>query len=200
MKKIIDLIYSYKFSIIYILFYEFIFVLLGYKGNSFDVRKHSKATDTIPCSYFFLVKIYNVIKNQNINSFIDLGCGNGRVIYFLNNKLKINYTGVELFKNSYDYCSKIFNDSPNISIINKNFFDLDYKKLQYDCYFLNDPLHNLEDHNKLINTIISSFEPSKKAIFITVNLTKGKENIFKSMEFLYGLKIYSRSINIYQYN
>ena len=200
MKKIFDLIISYKFSIIYILFYEFIFIILGYKGNSFVVRKNNKATDTIPCSYYFLVKIYNVIKHENINSFIDLGCGNGRVIYFLNKKLKINYTGVELFNNSYEYCSKIFKMLPNIKLLNKNFFDLDYNNLQYDCYFLNDPLHNLEDHNKLIKKIISSFKPSKKALFITVNLTEGKDDVFKSMELLYSLIIYSRSIKIYKYN
>ena len=45
MKKIIDLIVSYKFYIIYILFYELIYVILGYKGNNFITRNNNKSTD-----------------------------------------------------------------------------------------------------------------------------------------------------------
>ena len=73
MKKIMDLIVSYKFFIIHILFYELIYVILGYKGNSFITRNNDKSTDTIPCSYYFLTKIYNVIKNEQIKSLIDFG-------------------------------------------------------------------------------------------------------------------------------
>ena len=200
MKKIIDLIVSYKFYIIYILFYELIYIILGYKGNNFITRNNNKSTDTIPCSYYFLIKIYNVIKNEQIKSLIDLGCGNGRALYFFNNKLKINYLGVELFKDAYKNSQKIFKNSPNVKILNEDFFDLDFKRLQYDCYFLNDPLREVEDHNKLIKSIISTLTPSKKVLFITVNLTEGKDDVFEPMELIYCLKIYSRSIKIYKYH
>ncbi len=200
MKKIIDLIVSYKFSIVYILFYELIYVILGYKGNSFITRNNNKSTDTIPCSYYFLIKIYNVIKNEQIKSLIDLGCGNGRVLFYFNKKLKIDYLGVELFKDAYEYSQKIFKHSPNVRILNENFFDLNFKQLQYDCYFLNDPLKEVEDHNKLIKSIISTLPPNKKVLFITVNLTEGKDDVFKSMKLIYHLNIYSRSIKIYKYN
>ena len=59
-------------------------------------------------SIMFFKKFGDQIKDRNIRSFIDLGCGNGRVLYFFNKKLKINYVGVELFRNSYDNCLKIF--------------------------------------------------------------------------------------------
>ncbi len=195
-----DLIVSYKFFIIHILFYELIYVILGYKGNSFITRNNNKSTDTIPCSYYFLTKIYNVIKNEQIKSLIDLGCGNGRVLFYFNNKLKIDYLGVELFKDAFEYSQRIFQYSSNVRILNENFFDLDFTKLQYDCYFLNDPLKEVEDHNKLIKSIVSTLSPSKKVLFITVNLTEGKDDVFKSMELIYCLKIYSRSIKIYKYN
>ena len=200
MKKIIDLIVSYKFSIVYIFFYELIFLILGYKGNSFITRNNNKSTDTIPCSYYFLIKIYNVIKNEQIKSLIDLGSGNGRVLFYFNKKLKIDYLGVELFKDAYEYSQKIFKNCPNVRILNKNFFDLNFKKLQYDCYFLNDPLKEVEDHNKLIKSIISTLSPNKKVLFITVNLTEGKDDVFNSMKLIYRLNIYSRSIKIYKYN
>ena len=87
-----------------------------------------------------------------------------------------------------------------LRILNENFFDLDFKRLQYDCYFLNDPLKAVEDHNKLIKSIIATLTPSKKVLFITVNLTEGKDDVFESMELIYCLKIYSRSIKIYKYN
>ena len=199
MKKIIDLIVSYKFSIVYILFYELIYVILGYKGNSFITRNNNKSTDTIPCSYYFLIKIYNVIKNEQIKSLIDLGCGNGRVLFYFNKKLKIDYLGVELFKDAYEYSQKIFKHSPNVRILNENFFDLNFKQLQYDCYFLNDPLKEVGEHNRLVTTIISSLGQSKNPLFVTVNLTEGKSEVFASMKLLYSLKISSRSINIYKY-
>ena len=200
MKKIIDLINSYKFSIIYILFYELIYILLGYKGNSFNVRKNEKSTDTIPCQYYFLSKIYDIIKKEDIKSFIDLGCGNGRVLYFFNKKIKIDFMGVELFKNSYNSCLKIFQTYPNVKLINKNFFDLNFNNIKYDCYFLNDPLIEVGDHNKLITSIVSSLRGfNHSALFVTVNLTEGKHEIFSSMENLYTLRVNSRSVNIYRY-
>ena len=197
MKKIIDLIISYKLSIFIIIFYEILYIMLGYKGNSFNIRKNLQSTDTIPCSYYFLNKIYNIIKKENIKSLIDLGCGNGRVLYFFSKKMKIDYFGVELFKDSFIICQKIFKDFSNVKLINKDFFDFDFKST-YDCYFLNDPLREVGDHNNLIKTIISSVQDTRKPLFITVNLSEDKHKIFESMQLLYSLKIHSRSVIIYK--
>ncbi len=198
MKKFIDLIISYKFSLIYILFYELIHILLGYKGNSFNIRNDLQSTDNIPCPYYFLHKIYDIIKKENIKSFVDLGCGNGRVLYFFNKKMKIDYLGVELFEDAFNSCLKIFKNNHNVKLIKKSFFDLDFKNT-YDCYFLNDPLKEVGEHNRLVTTIISSLGQSQKPLFVTVNLTEGKSEVFASMNLLYSLKISSRSINIYKY-
>ena len=130
MYKVFDLIISYKKTLIIILFYEIFYILIGYKGNNFSIRNSNKSTDTIPCPYYFLSMIYRKIKNEKISSFIDLGCGNGRVLYFFNKKLNIKLFGVELFKNSYNYCSNIFKNCKNITIVNKNFFDLNFDLLK----------------------------------------------------------------------
>ncbi len=201
MKKIIDLINSYRLVLIKILFYEIFHILLGFKGNSFFIRNDAKSTDTIPCSYFFLSVIYKMIKNENIKTFVDLGCGNGRVLYYLNKKLNFNYVGVELYKNSYDNCVKIFKNSNNVKILNKNFFDLDFDKHNFDCYFLNDPLKRLEDHNNLINSIIASHKLAKKnLIFVLANFTKIKYEAFESLDLKFEYFISDRNnIRIYKY-
>ena len=201
MKKIFDLINSYRFVLIKILFFEIFHILLGYKGNSFFIRNNTKSTDTIPCSYFFLSIIYKMIKNENIRTFIDLGCGNGRVLYYFNKKLKINYIGVELYKNSYDSCVKIFKRSYNVKILNKNFFDLNFDKNNFDCYFLNDPLKRVEDHNNLINSIVSSHRLAKKnLIFVLANFTKIKYEAFKSLDLKFDYHVSDRNnIRIYKY-
>ena len=143
--------------------------------------------------------IYRKIKNEKISSFIDLGCRNGRVLYFFNKKLNIKLFGVELFKNSYNYCSNIFKNSKNITIVNKNFFDLNFNLLKFDCYFLNDPLKRLEDHNNLINSILSSHRLNNtNAMFVLVNLAKGKSDVFKDLELVFCYSKSSRNILIYK--
>ena len=201
MKKIFDLIISYKFILINIIFYEVFYILSGYKGNNFSIRNDKRSTDTIPCSYYFLSMIYKKIINENIGSFIDLGCGNGRALYFFNKKLNIQYYGLELFKNSYEYCVKLFKNCNNVKIINKNFFDFNFNTSTFDCYFLNDPLKRVEDHNKLINSILSVHRVNNvKAMFILVNLTSGKYDVFNSLDLIFEYKINSRNIRIYKTN
>ena len=112
--------------------------------------------------------------------------------------MKIDYLGVELFEDAFNSCLKIFKNNQNVKLIKKSFFDLNFKNT-YDCYFLNDPLKEVGEHNRLVKTIISSLEQSQKPLFVTVNLTEGKSEVFASMKLLYSLKISSRSINIYKY-
>jgi len=199
MKKFIDLIISYKFFLFKIFWYEFIYILLGYKGNSINLRKNEIATDTIPCPYLFLTKISPQLEKENITSFIDLGCGNGRVIYFFNKKINIQYTGVELFQDSYSLTQKSFKKSNNIKIINQNFFDLDYKSINSDCYFINDPLRFDSDHNKLINLIFTAHrELNTNTIFVLVNLSESKLRVFSNLYLLDNFKIGSRGYHIYK--
>ena len=72
MRKLVDLIYSYKYYLLIVLLYEFLYILLGYKGNKINIRNSEKSTDTIPCPYYFLTKIFKVIKKLKIASFTDI--------------------------------------------------------------------------------------------------------------------------------
>ena len=53
MRKLVDLIYSYKYYLLIVLLYEFLYILLGYKGNKINIRNSEKSTDTILSVLFF---------------------------------------------------------------------------------------------------------------------------------------------------
>ena len=146
----------------------------------------------------FLNEIFSVIKNKNIRSFVDLGSGNGRVIYFFNKRLKIRYTGVEFFLDSYNFSCNIFKFKSNIKIIKNDFFKLGLKNLKYDCYFINDPIKNLKKHNLLIKKILLSQRSTKKPFyFILINLNKSKLKVFNKLHLIKSKKIYNRGYYIY---
>ena len=200
MKKIFDLIISFRISLVKILFYELFYIISGFKGNNFNIRGDKKFSDNIPCSYYFLSKIYKQIKDIDFKSFVDLGCGHGRVLFFFSKKINSNYLGVELFENSYQSSLKTLKGIQNVKVVNINFFDMNFNENRFDCYFLNDPLKELSDHNKLINSILSAHKLSRSpAIFIVVNLDQKKNEIFKSLNLVYNYHVNSRYIKIYKY-
>ena len=107
-KKIFELIKVYRFSLLIILVYEFLYMFRGYKGNILAIRNNKFRTDNIPCPYFFLEIISNFLKKKNIKSLIDLGCGSGRVLYFFNQKHNIKLFGIEYYQESYKLCNNMF--------------------------------------------------------------------------------------------
>jgi len=200
MNKLIDLINSYGFSLIKIIIYEFFHITLGYKGNSINFRNSNLSTDNIPCPYFFLVKINNTLKKKNIESFVDLGCGSGRAIDFFNKKNNILLTGIEFYFNSFILCKIRFKKYKNITIINQNFFLYNFKKKKYDCYFLNDPLKKVKEHNKLIYKIISNQNNKKLFYIVLVNVSENKLKILKKYQMVDSYTIKKRGFYIYKIN
>ena len=198
MKKIIDLIISYKFYIFILLFYEFLYVIFGYKGNGVNIRNNDKTTDTIPCPYLFLAKMLKDIKDFKINSFTDIGCGNGRVIFFFKKHFDANYYGYELFEDAYKQCLKIFADDSKVKINNEDFFKSKQKTIISDCYFINDPIKNEELHADLFGNMVENHIISgKKVYYISVNLSSQKSKIFKNCIMLNSFKVGSRGYQIF---
>jgi len=194
----LELMRSYKLLIVKILFYEALYMMRGFKGNSFDIINNIKANSNIPCPYFFLNKINNFLKKRKINSFFDLGCGSGRSIYFFNTKYKINYFGIEYNEKAYDKSKKLFEKFKNVEIINDNFMNFDFLKKNADCYFINDPLKDTNEFNNLILKIIEYNKISNKLIYlIFVNIKKDKLNILKKYELINFLNLDTRGFYIY---
>ena len=201
MSRIVDLIISYRYSLIKILLFEIFYIILGYKGNKFINRNSKLATDTIPCPYFFLHKIVNEIKSLNIKSITDIGCGNGRVINFLNKKLHLQLNGYEIFLDSFNFCSKYFKNYKNIKIHNVNFFYGNHLKGQVDCYFINDPIKDNTVHNKCFKKLLNAVKSKGKIVhFILVNMSPKKLEIFKELSFVSSYCIGNRGFYIYKAN
>jgi len=201
MSRIVDLIISYRYSLIKILLFEIFYIILGYKGNKFINRNSELATDTIPCPYFFLHKIANEIKRLNIKSITDIGCGNGRVINFFNKKLHIQLNGYEIFSDSYNFCSKYFKSYKNVKIYNTNFFHGDYLKGEVDCYFINDPVKDTIVHRESFKKLLKAVKSGGKVVhFILINMSPKKLEIFKELNFVSSYRAGKKGFFIYKSN
>ena len=91
------MLWSYRKILPKIFFFEFLYLLKGFKQNSIKIFNSDKFSDNIPCPYFFLHKIKKFLLRSKIQSLIDLGCGGGRALFFFNKQLKINYYGESIF-------------------------------------------------------------------------------------------------------
>ena len=201
MYRILDLIISYRYSLIKVLLFEIFYIILGYKGNKFINRNRSLTTDTIPCPYLFLYKIVKDISKLNIKSITDIGCGNGRAINFFNKKLDLKLYGYEIFSDSFDFCIKFFKNNKNIKIYNTNFFNLDHVKGEIDCYFINDPIKDLHAHHKLFGKLLNSLNSRRKIVyFILVNMTPNKLETFKNLSLISSYRAGKKGYHIVKLN
>ena len=172
-RNILRIFKSYKFYLIQIIFFEIIYVIRGYKGNTFNFSNNSIMADNIPCPYYFLFKIEKIIKQYNFHTFIDLGCGSGRVIDFFKNKFpEKKFVGIEYFASQYEYCKKIFENKININIKKEDFTNLNFIKTNANCYFFNNPFKNDSDVIPLIKKIIDKQIIKENILFIFVNFNK----------------------------
>ena len=193
-----QILLSYKKVLIQLLFFEFFYLLRGYKQNSIEIFNNDRFTDNIPCPYFFLQKIIKFILKSNIKSLLDLGCGGGRALYFFNEKLKINYYGIEYQTTIYENCKKLFQKDDNIKIFNEDFMSFEFLKLNNDCYFINDPLKKKDDLEKLIIKILDLIKKNGKIIyFILINLDDSKRKIFNEYKLIEFYQINSKGYYIY---
>ena len=172
-RNILRIFKSYKFYLIQIIFFEIIYTTRGYKGNTFNFSNNNIMADNIPCPYYFLFKIEKIIKQYNFHTFIDLGCGSGRVIDFFKNKFpEKKFVGIEYFASQYEYCKKIFENKININIKKEDFTNLNFIKTNANCYFFNNPFKKDSDVIPLIKNIIDKQVIKENVLFIFVNFNK----------------------------
>ena len=163
---------SYNVYIFIILFFEIYYCIKKYKGFKFNISKNKTMTDDIPCPYYFLFRILKVLKKMKFKSFIDLGCGSGRIIDFIDkNFTNKKLVGIEYFDQQYNYSKKIFEKSKNISIIQSDFTKLNLRRNIYDIYFISAPFKNKKDFLKFMKKF-TKIEKIKKKIIIVINYEK----------------------------
>jgi len=169
-KKLFELASNYKFHFFKIIFFEFIYIIRGYKGNQFYISKNDSMTANIPCPFYFLVRIEKQLKKINFNTFMDLGCGSGRVLDFFNKKFKNKkYIGIDYFEEYCDKCKKAFSKNNNIEIIKSDFTKLDLDTFNVDCIFYNDPVYNENNSIIFLNRVINLMKSNRDMIFILIN-------------------------------
>ena len=163
---------SYNVYIFIIIFFEIYYYIKKYKGFKFNISKNKTMTDDIPCPYYFMFKILKVLKKKKFKSFIDLGCGSGRIIDFIDkNFTNKKLVGIEYFDQQYNYSKKIFEKSKNISIIQSDFTKLNLRRNIYDIYFISAPFKNKKDFLKFMKKF-TKIEKIKKKIIIVINYEK----------------------------
>ena len=196
--NIITIVKKYKFSILKIVFYEIFFILRGFKGNKVDFAYSNDFNPNIPCPYYFLVKIKKFLINTNIKSFLDLGCGNGRVIYFFNNFLKIKYFGIEFIEKPYNSCKLLFAKNQNIQIKNDDFRNLKFLINDIDCFFINEPLKNKKDFEIVVNKIYEKYSKNNKIYYIIlINVSKDDLNFCSNLDLVDSEIINTRGYYIF---
>ena len=173
LKNILRILKSYKFALINIIFFELIYLIKGYKGNNVSFSNNSIMADNIPCPYFFLFKIKKNLKKNYFQTFIDLGCGSGRVIDFFNRNFSSKkFIGIEYFPNQYEHCKIVFQDQHNTKIVQADFTKSNFSHYDADCYFFNNPFKNDSDIIGIVEKINNFTVKGKKILFIFVNFDK----------------------------
>ena len=169
-KNLLRIVKSYKFSLITIIFYEIIYLLKGFKGNKFHFSENNKMSDDIPCPYYVLYKIKKILSKFNFKTFLDLGCGSGRVIdFFTKNLIQVDFVGIEHFSKQYNYCKKIFENKKNIKIVQADFLKSDFFQYDPDCFFLNRPINDDLVFIETIKKLLNFPHKHKKILLIFVN-------------------------------
>jgi len=87
-----------------------------------------------------LIRIDQLINLEAGKTFYDLGCGNGRVIFYLAKKYpSVNFVGVELSLNLFIICNlrKIFGGYKNVKLILNDYMRLDLNLADYIYVFAN---------------------------------------------------------------
>lgn len=94
----------------------------------------------------FARRAFNLIKQSNYKTLLDLGCGNGRdSLYFARKKLKI--TAVDWSKSGLDHLRKlvIIKKIGNLNIIEQDIPQLTFKPNSFDIIYAHLSLHYFND-------------------------------------------------------
>lgn len=101
-------------------------------------RETMGATGSESTCYWALDKIFKGFSFSQDDSFIDVGCGKGRVLaYLIGKKCICPLTGIELNREVYEYAEKWTKAYPQIRLLNGNAFEQDFNP--YTVIFLARP-------------------------------------------------------------
>lgn len=126
-----------------------------------------KHTTKNPIGRLFLDNFLNVavksIKHLNIDSILDVGCGEGFTLArFKKEKIGKNYEGIEIDDGAIELSKKLY---PSLKIQKGNIYDLPYKSISFDLTVCTEVLEHLDNPKKAYKELI---RVSKKYILLSV--------------------------------
>ena len=193
LKAIYHIFINYNFYSFIVIFKELeYFIKYNSSFNNFKYLKSDFLSDSIPCSYYFLIKIKKFVEYKNIKSLCDLGSGYGKVLYYFGKILNYKIDGVEIDKEIYRFSKQL--TSKNIKIFKNNILEYNLNKKNYDLIIVNDPLKKLIDFHKLVKKIHGSYKMIKFVVFI--NLSNDKIKIVKKNLIIIDKFLISKNKNI----
>lgn len=126
-------------------------------------RETMGATGSEATCYWALDKIIGDIAFDESDSFIDVGCGKGRVLAFMQSKgYPCKLTSIELNKEVAEYAQKWASGYDNITILNGNAFELDYN--DYSVLFMGRPFET-ETFHKFIDQLEEKLDRKIKLFY-----------------------------------
>ncbi len=109
-------------------------------------RETMGATGSESSCYWAIDTIFEGFSFDESDSFIDVGCGKGRILaYLTDKKCPCPLTGIELNKEVYEYAKKWTKAYPQITLIHGNAFEQDFN--QYTVIFLARPFETDTFHH-----------------------------------------------------
>ena len=111
-------------------------------------------------NYYYLDFLKKFLKNNNIKSVCDIGCGDWQTLKHINWD-GIRYLGIDCVENVIDKNIKYYQKS-NIKFINKNVLEINIP--QADLYILKDVLQHLSIKN--INILLNKLKKKNKYLII----------------------------------
>lgn len=107
-----------------------------------DPVKGTGMTDSQPAHYLILDRVFSLVSITNKDTFIDVGCGQGRVLaYLIKKKADYKINGVELSPIPLKTVEEWTEKYSEIRIISGDAFNLDYN--QYTVLFLSQPFYTV---------------------------------------------------------
>jgi trans-aconitate methyltransferase len=131
-----------------------------YNQNNKNFSKHLYFQKQIKKPYQSTVSFFNFLKKYKLinSSIVDLGCGNGANLYYLQNKFKVKKKLLGIDKNQYliDQAKKKFHLIKNLNFKKKNILKIgkEYKNI-FDGAISLQNLSFLEDYKETIKNINS---------------------------------------------
>lgn len=122
--------------------------------------------------------IYNILKYHNLEykTFIDIGSGNGKLLYYLSQNTELLLEGIEIDKNRYNRSIKLLEDFEKIFLVND-----DYKNIyfgNYDIIYCCNTVFEVDENNILYDKIENEFS----GIFILYEYNQKLKNYLLKKE------------------